>query len=91
MTAEATCDPATLVGYVYRDPAGTDVYVAQSDVARCEVELVTRRHPLASWAPPARLTAPLAAMELHLPAPLPGVRYVSWDGTSVADAGSTAR
>ena len=37
--AVATCDPATLAGYVYRDPSGFDVYVAQSDVATCEVVL----------------------------------------------------
>ena len=34
---DARLDPATFAGYVYRDPSGFDVYVAQSDVARCDV------------------------------------------------------
>ena len=81
--AEAACDPRSLVGYVYRDPLGKDLFVAQSDVATCTVEVATRRHRFAPWQPRTRLTGPLAAVEFHQPIPLPGVRYVPWDATSV--------
>jgi hypothetical protein len=61
------------------------VYVAQSDVASCEVELRTRPHPLAAWSPPRRLSARRAtAIEFHGRDPLPGVGYVPWDGTGGA-------
>lgn len=83
IVAEAACDPQSLVGYVYRDPAGQDLHVAQSDVATCTVELRSRPHRLARWETDARLTGPLAAIELHHPEPLPGVSYVPWDATSV--------
>ncbi len=81
ITAHAWCDPRTLAGWVYRDPSGFDLHVAQSDVASCEVELRTRAHPFAAWGPARRLTARhAAALEFHHPEPLPGVRYVAWDG-----------
>jgi hypothetical protein len=80
--AVATCDPRTLAGYVYRDPSGFDVHVAQSDVARCEVELRTRAHPLAAWSVPRRLVGEQAAVEFHRLEPLPNVRYVPWDGAT---------
>src|SRR5262245_50950509 len=48
--AEGWCDPRTLVGYVYRDPTGFDVYVAQSDVASCTVEVARRARRRAPWA-----------------------------------------
>lgn len=85
----AWCDPRTLVGYVYRDPQGWDVHVAQSDVATCEVELFTRPHPFAAWRPEGRLTSAVGALEFHAPEPLEGVRYIGWDGTC-ADAGAAA-
>jgi len=68
----AWCDPRTLAGWVYRDPRGWDVHVAQSDVASCTVEVRTRGEVsrLASRAG--------AALEFHAPEPLPGVRYVAW-------------
>ncbi len=79
LTARAWCDPQTLIGYVYRDPAGWDVHVAQSDLASCEVEVRSRHHLLAPWGRPVRLTATrAAAIEFHAPAPLPGVRYLPW-------------
>ena len=81
--AVAACDPSTLAGYVYRDPAGWDVYVAQSDVARCEGELRTRRHLLAPWHAAQPIGGALAAIEFHQLEPLPGVRYVPWDGTEI--------
>src|SRR5947208_8407746 len=82
LRVEASCDPRTLAGYVYRDPAGWDVHVAQSDIASVTLELRRRPHPLAAWRPPRRLTCSEgAALELHAPEPLPGVRYLAWDAT----------
>jgi hypothetical protein len=81
--AVAWCDPRTLAGWVYRDPRGWDVHVAQSDLASCTLELRTRAHPLAPWRPAHRLECrEAAALELHAPEPLPGVRYVPWDATA---------
>jgi hypothetical protein len=77
--AVARCDPRTLAAWVYRDPAGWDVYVAQSDVASCDVELWTRAHPLRPWGAPRRRHAVQAAIEHHRREPLPGVRYLAWD------------
>lgn len=82
----AWCDPRTLVGYAYRDPTGWDVHVAQSDVARCELELFTRAHPYAAWRPDRRkLTSSVGAIEFHGPQKLEGVRYIDWDGTSLPE------
>lgn len=83
IVAEAHCDPASLVGYVYRDPSGFDVHVAQSDVATCTIAVRTRPHRFAPWRTQLQRTAPLAAVEFHQTTPLDGVRYVPWDGTSV--------
>jgi hypothetical protein len=77
----ASCDPRTLAGYVYRDPSGFDVHVAQSDVATCEIEVRTRAHPLAGWGAPKRSVGERAAIELHHPEPLANVRYIGWDAT----------
>jgi hypothetical protein len=79
LRALARCDPATLAGWTYRDPAGWDVYVAQSDVASCEIELSRRPHPLAAWSATERRPPVQAAVEFHHPRPLPGVRYLGWD------------
>src|SRR3989441_3138242 len=82
LRVEAWCDPRTLAGYVYRDPAGWDVHAAPSDVASVTLELRRRPHPLAAWRPPRRLTCSEgAALELHAPEPLPGVRYLGWGAT----------
>ena len=77
ISARAWCAPESLVGYVYRDPGGRELHVAQSDVASCEVEVVTRggRRRLTS-----RHTT---AVEFHAPEPLPGVRYIAWDAETV--------
>jgi hypothetical protein len=81
LRARAWCDPRTLVGWVYRDPSGFDLHVAQSDLASCTVELRTRPHPFAPWSAPRRLSAThAAAVEFHHPEPLPGVYYRAWDG-----------
>jgi hypothetical protein len=86
--ARAWCDPEELVGYVYREPDGRELYCAQSDIARCEAELRERRHPLESWRTVGRLTSRhAAAVEFHGPEPIPGVRYVGWDETDAGDHG----
>ena len=90
VVATATCDPATLVGWVYRDPSGFDVYVAQSDVATCEVAWCDRRHRLARWSAPRHARGARAAIEFHERTPLPGVRYVPWDATT-AEGGEPCR
>ncbi|HJQ84238.1 MAG TPA: hypothetical protein VKA21_09195 [Candidatus Binatia bacterium] len=76
----ARCDPRTLVGWDYRDPAGWDVHVAQSDVASCTVDVEARSHPLAPWRAVRTLRCDGgAALELHGLEPLQGVRYLGWD------------
>jgi len=85
--ATARCDPRTLAAWVYRDPGGRDLYIAQSDVASCTVEMRTRPHPLASWGPAQRLECRAgAALEFHAPEPLAGVRYLGWDETELSGA-----
>jgi len=82
---DADCDLRTLVGYVYRDPAGMDLYVAQSDIASCEVRLLERSHPFAQFKTVRTLTSNHgSAIEFHLPEPLEGVRYIGWDETSLS-------
>jgi hypothetical protein len=77
---KAWADPRALAAWDYRDPAGWDVHVAQSDVASCAVELRTRSHPFAAWGPARILTCRhAAAIEFHAPEPLAGVRYLGWD------------
>ncbi len=79
LSARAWCDARTLAAWDYRDPAGWDVHVAQSDVASCEAVIRARPHPWASWRRVARLTASAcAALEFHAPVPLAGVRYLPW-------------
>jgi hypothetical protein len=81
---DADCDTNTLVGYVYRDPKGMDLYVAQSDIASCQVRLFERAHPFGSFRQTRTLTSTNgSAIEFHLPQPLEGVRYMGWDETSV--------
>ena len=80
ITARAWCAPESLVGYVYRDPDGRELHVAQSDVASCDVEIVTRRGRQ-------RFTSRhTTAVEFHAPEPLPGVRYIGWDAEALAGA-----
>jgi hypothetical protein len=83
----AWCEPATLAGWVYRDPSGFDLHIAQSDVASCTLELETRAHPLARWRSVGRLECVEgAALEFHAPEPLPGVAYIAWDEEEVREA-----
>jgi hypothetical protein len=84
LRAFARCDPATLAAWVYRDPAGWDVHVAQSDVAACTIELATRPHPMARWSASRRIECAQAALEIHQRDPLPGVRYLAWDEEALA-------
>jgi hypothetical protein len=78
--ARAWCEPEELVGWVYREPDGRELYVAQSDIASCDAEILERRHPLEGWRTIERLTARHAtAVEFHAPEPIPGVRYLAWD------------
>jgi hypothetical protein len=87
LVATAWCEPETLAGWVYRDPSGFDLHIAQSDVASCTLELETRPHPLAHWRSAARLDCVEgAALEFHAPEPLPGVTYISWDAEEVPEA-----
>lgn len=90
LKGHAWCDPRTLVGYAYRDPAGWDVHVAQSDVATCEIELSTRAHPFAAWRTEGRLTSTVGALEFHAPEPIDGVRYLGWDDTHLAEPAERA-
>lgn len=70
----------TYAGWVYRNPTGRELHVAQSDIATCVVESYRRSHPLGKWAPQARLISrQRAAVELHAYAAIEGVRYVGWD------------
>lgn len=77
----AFCDSKTMVGYVYRDPDGHDLYVAQSDLASVEVErferVRLRRQPKTRWS-----CAQEAALEIHGLEPLPGIDYIPWDATT---------
>lgn len=87
LVATASCNPATLAGWVYRDPSGVDLYIAQSDVASCTLELETRPHPLASWRRSHRLECTEgAALEFHAPEPLPGIAYIPWDAEALPQA-----
>ena len=76
----AWCDPRTLAGYVYRDPRGRELYVAQSDIGSCEIERRSRPHPLAGWRDAGRLTnRGSTAIEFHAPEPLAGIDYIPWE------------
>jgi hypothetical protein len=79
----AACDPVTLAGYVYRDPAGHDLHVAQSDVARVDGTLAVRTHRYTAWGPARPVVGVAAAIELHHRTPLPGVQYVAWGAVTV--------
>jgi 2-keto-4-pentenoate hydratase/2-oxohepta-3-ene-1,7-dioic acid hydratase in catechol pathway len=80
--ARATAAIDTFVGYVYRDPTGGEVHVAQSDLAACEIEVHERRGLLLR--PARRFRAPLAALEIHRPEPLEGVSYLAFEDAGPA-------
>lgn len=67
------------VGYRYRDPAGPELAVAQSDIASCAVDVYTRSNRWAPWAPVAQMRSNRgSALELHAPEGVEGIDYVSW-------------
>ncbi len=76
----AWADPTEFVGYRYRDPTGSEVAVAQSDVASCSVE-VFRRHGLAWYPHRSMASRQGAALEIHGADEVDGVRYIAWDET----------
>ncbi len=82
LVTRAYAEPESFVGYVYRGPDGSCVYVAQSDIARCEVN-VWRRHGL-SLSLERVLCAHACAIEIHQPEPLPGFSYIRWEDTGPA-------
>jgi len=87
LVATAWSEPSTLAAWVYRDPSGFDLHVAQSDVASCTLEVETRAHPLAAWRTATRLERHGgAALEFHGPEPLPGVAYIPWDAEALPQA-----
>jgi len=72
-------DPDEFVGYYYRDPAGRELAVAQSDIASCAVEVYSRRNRLARWAPVAQMRSNQgSALEFHAPEEVAGIDYVPW-------------
>ncbi len=75
--ARASCEVNTLIGYLYRDPSGTDIPVAQSDLGQCTLEIHRRAFPGLAWRKERELHAPQAALEFHGER-LPGVRYLEW-------------
>ena len=80
LSARAWCAPESLVGYVYREPDGRELHVAQSDVASCEVNLFARPAARGPWRQAGRLTSRhTTVVEFHAPEPLPGIRYIPWD------------
>ncbi len=86
LTARAWADPAAFVGYVYRDPGGRDLYVAQSDIASCEVEFHHRRFPFGEWQRGERVTSHAgAALEIHGTDPVQGIAYIPWDADHLED------
>lgn len=69
--------PATFAGWDYRQIGGGDLHVAQSDLARCELEIY-RRAGL-GWRPERRLRSTCAALEFHGLDALERFDYVPWE------------
>ena len=83
--ARAWAEPSATVGYVYRDTDDRDLMIAQSDVGSALFEVYTRAAPGAPWHPSdERRVEGGVAVEIHQRAPLPGVDYLAWDGTTRA-------
>lgn len=76
-------EPATFAGWDYRQIGGGDLRVAQSDLARCELEIY-RRAGL-GWRPERRLRSTCAALEFHGPQAFEGFDYVPWEAREVAN------
>lgn len=67
----------SFAGWDYRQLGGGDLHVAQSNLARCELELF-RRVGL-GWQPERRLRSTCAALEFHGPEEHSEFSYVPWD------------
>jgi 2-keto-4-pentenoate hydratase/2-oxohepta-3-ene-1,7-dioic acid hydratase in catechol pathway len=81
----AWAEPATTVGYVYRDTDDRDLMVAQSAIGSAHFEVYTRAAPGAPWRPvDERRAVGGVAIEIHQHTPLPGVEYIPWDATARA-------
>lgn len=77
LVTHAHAERHTFAAYIYRDPAGHDLFVAQSDLASVEVEVFDRGH-FGRAQPVHRVVAPAGALELHQPEPIAGLCYVGW-------------
>ncbi|MGH8792832.1 MAG: hypothetical protein ACRDXX_09310 [Stackebrandtia sp.] len=77
IVARARCEPDTLIGYLYRDPSGVDIPVAQSDLGECELEIHRRDLPGRAWRKVRTVHSTSAALEFHGET-VPGIRYLEW-------------
>jgi 2-keto-4-pentenoate hydratase/2-oxohepta-3-ene-1,7-dioic acid hydratase in catechol pathway len=85
LVARAWAAPRDFIGYVYRDPAGHDLHVAQCDIASVVVDVY--RHGRRE----ARLVRrAAAAMEIHQREPVEGVAYIGWDERDLPPAPAAA-
>ncbi|HET9623855.1 MAG TPA: fumarylacetoacetate hydrolase family protein [Kofleriaceae bacterium] len=83
--ARAWAEPASTVGYAYRDTDNRDLMVAHSDIGSASLEVYQRTAPGVPWRPvDERRSAGGVALEIHQHAPLAGVRYLGWDATDHA-------
>ncbi|MFO0580614.1 MAG: fumarylacetoacetate hydrolase family protein, partial [Polyangia bacterium] len=71
----------SFAGWDYRQVGGGDLHVAQSNLARCELELF--RKVGLGWQPERRLRSTCAALEFHGPEEPPELGYVAWDAREV--------
>lgn len=69
--------PATYAGWDYRMLAGGDLHIAQTNLARVEIEIYTRAG--LGWLPQQRLRSSCAAIEFHGPEDYEALSYVGWD------------
>ena len=77
--------PEQFVGYRYRDPKGTEVPVAQSDIASCSVEVFERRG--LRWHPHRTFVSDRGcALEIHGPKDMEGFSYLPWEASRGAVA-----
>jgi 2-keto-4-pentenoate hydratase/2-oxohepta-3-ene-1,7-dioic acid hydratase in catechol pathway len=75
--------PETFAGWDYRKVGGGDLYIAQSNLANCEIELY-RRVGL-GWLPIQRLRSTCGALEFHGPDDYAEFHHVPWGATSTHD------